>query len=204
MKPRGKKTAIAGDRYLDGQLLLAMPSMTDKRFRRSVIYMCRHSDEGAMGIIVNQHAKKPSFVSLMRQLDLIASDDVEALPDEVRSQSIHIGGPVSTERGFVLHSNDVTIDDATMSISGGICLTATLDILKVIAKGKGPRRSLLALGYAGWSAGQLETEIQANGWLHCPADLELVFSPDIDQTYERALSKLGVDLSFLSGAAGHA
>jgi putative transcriptional regulator len=194
----------SGDRYLEGQLLLAMPTMTDKRFRRAVIYMCRHSDDGAMGIIVNQRAKNLSFSSLLKQLNLVDADAAEAMPDRIALKTVHIGGPVATERGFVLHSDDFVIDDSTLPIGDGFCLTATIDILKAIAGGDGPEDCILALGYSGWGAGQLESEIQANGWLHCQADRELVFSEDIGQTYERALSKLGVDPTFLVSGAGHA
>lgn len=192
------------DRYLEGQLLLAMPTMADKRFRRAVIFMCRHNDEGAMGIIVNQPASKLSFPGLLSQLNLIDGNSDGGVPDELLDKSVHVGGPVSSERGFVLHSDDLVMKDSTMVVGGGICLTATLDILKCIAVGKGPAQSLLALGYAGWAPGQLETEIQANGWLHCAANPELVFASDHEQTYQRALSSLGVDLTFLVGAAGHA
>lgn len=192
------------DRYLEGQLLLAMPTMTDKRFRKAVIFMCRHSDEGAMGIIVNQRAKNLSFSSLLQQLNLIGDDSAEAIPKRIATKTVHIGGPVSTERGFVLHSDDFAIEDSTLPVGDGFCLTATIDILKAIAGGEGPENCILALGYSGWGAGQLESEIQANGWLHCQADRELVFSTDIEQTYERALSKLGIDPTFLVSGAGHA
>jgi len=191
------------DSTLEGQLLLAMPTMTDKRFRRAVIYMCRHSDEGAMGIIVNQRAPSVTFRSLLQQLDLLEADDDEA-GSELEERAVHIGGPVSTERGFVLHSDDYTVDGSTLPIADGICLTATIDILRAIAEGKGPAENLLALGYSGWAPGQLETEIHANGWLHCTADRDLVFGSDIDHTYERALSKLGIDPAFLVSSAGHA
>ena len=204
MSAKAKPRKSDGDRYLEGQLLLAMPTMTDKRFRRAVIYMCRHSDEGAMGIIVNQRAKNLSFSSLMQQLNLIDDEAAGAIPDRIASKTVHIGGPVSTERGFVLHSDDFVIDESTLPVGDGFCLTATIDILKAIAGGEGPEECILALGYSGWGAGQLESEIQANGWLHCPADRGLVFSEDIDLTYHRALSKLGVDPTFLVSGAGHA
>lgn len=198
-------TKIAGDRFLEGQLLLAMPTMTDKRFRRSVIYMCRHTElDGAMGIIVNQRAKNLSFPKLLRQLQLVGKNTEDEMSVELVDKHVHVGGPVSAERGFVLHSADFRTEDATLDISDGICLTATIEILKAIAAGKGPDKCLLALGYSGWAPGQLETELQANGWLHCRADHELVFGPDIELTYDRALSKLGVDPAFLISDAGHA
>lgn len=204
MKATPKAPAVARDRYLEGQLLLAMPNMSDKRFRRAVIYMCRHSDQEAMGIIINQRAKNLTFATLIRQLNLFTGETARSLPAALARKAVHIGGPVATERGFVLHSDDMTIEDATLRIADGFCLTATVDILRAIAEGRGPSASLLALGYAGWAPGQLESEIQANGWLHCPADRDLVFAKDVEATYERALSKLGVDPTFLVSEAGHA
>lgn len=204
MSANNKSIRYAEDRFLNGQLLLAMPTMTDKRFRRSVVYMCRHSEEGAMGIIINQRAKDLSFPKLLRQLNLVDEDAEDEMPAALLDKSVHIGGPVSSERGFVLHSGDYRTPDATLVIDDSICLTATIDILKAIAGGTGPAECLLALGYAGWAPGQLESELQANGWLHCPADTGLIFGPDIEQTYDRALSKLGVDPTFLVSAAGHA
>ncbi len=202
MSTKRKSKTFAGDRFLEGQLLLAMPTMTDKRFRRSVIYMCRHTEaDGAMGIIVNQRAKNLSFPKLLRQLHLLNKAE---MPAELVDKHVHVGGPVSAERGFVLHSADFRTEDATLSISDDICLTATIDILKAIAAGKGPAQCLLALGYAGWAPGQLESELLANGWLHCRADHDLVFGTDIELTYDRALSKLGIDPAFLVSEAGHA
>ncbi|MDX2159010.1 MAG: YqgE/AlgH family protein [Hyphomicrobiaceae bacterium] len=199
-----KRHVEAADTSLQGQLLLAMPTMIDKRFHRAVIYMCRHSEDGAMGIIVNHRAKDLSFTGLLRQLDLVGDDVEETVPAALLDKAVHVGGPVSTERGFVLHSSDFVIDEATLKVSSGICLTATVDMLRAIAGGRGPRQSILALGYSGWAPGQLENEIQANGWLHCPADKDLVFSPDVDLTYDRALSKIGIDPAFLVSSAGHA
>jgi putative transcriptional regulator len=189
--------------YLDGQLLVAMPIMTDRRFARSVIYMCAHSAEGAMGLIINQRASHISFSELMKQLSIMpdSADDVEI---ELEDMDVHVGGPVETGRGFVLHSADYHAADSTLPIDEGVSLTATIDILKAIAGGKGPDRAILALGYAGWRAGQLESEIAANGWLHCPADADLLFDRDLDQKYERALSKIGIDPSHLVSQAGHA
>jgi putative transcriptional regulator len=189
--------------YLDGQLLIAMPIMTDKRFARSVIYMCAHSAEGAMGLIINQRASHISFSELMKQLSIVpdGSDDIEI---ELADMDVHVGGPVETGRGFVLHSADYYAADSTLPIDDGVSLTATIDILKAIAGGKGPDRAILALGYAGWRAGQLESEIAANGWLHCSADADLLFNRDLEQKYERALSKIGIDPSHLVSEAGHA
>jgi putative transcriptional regulator len=189
--------------YLDGQLLVAMPIMTDKRFARSVIYMCAHSAEGAMGLIINQRASHISFSELLKQLSIVPedSDEVEI---ELADMDVHVGGPVETQRGFVLHSTDYYAADSTLPIDEGVSLTATVDILKAIAGGKGPDKAILALGYAGWRAGQLETEIAANGWLHCSADADLLFDCDLEQKYDRALSKIGIDPSHLVSDAGHA
>lgn len=189
--------------YLDGQLLVAMPVMSDPRFARSVIYMCAHSEDGAMGLIINQRASHISFPDLLERLGIVSTDDEESMAT-AGNMSIHVGGPVETGRGFVLHSSDYFADDSTLPIEDGVCLTATIDILKAIAAGQGPNRALLALGYAGWSPGQLENEIQANGWLNCPADPDLIFGPDLDTKYARALAKIGIDPSHLVSDAGHA
>jgi putative transcriptional regulator len=191
------------DGYLEGQLLIAMPVMTDKRFARSVIYMCAHSAEGAMGLIVNQRASHISFGELLKQLGIGSGngDDIEV---DMDGMDVHVGGPVETGRGFVLHSADYHAADSTLAIDDGVSLTATIDILKAIAGGKGPDKAILALGYAGWRAGQLESEIAANGWLHCAADLDLLFDRNLEQKYERALSKIGIDPSHLVSDAGHA
>jgi putative transcriptional regulator len=201
-----KKTASGGPKrgYLDGQMLIAMPSMRDERFSRSLIYVCAHSSEGAMGIIVNQIAANVNFPDLLVQLEVIPAADVIQLPQRAGSVTVLKGGPVETGRGFVLHSADFFIENSTLPIDDGICLTATLDILKAIARGDGPASAVLALGYAGWAPGQLENEIQENGWLHCSADSELIFGPDNDGKYAKALKKLGIDLGMLSSEAGHA
>jgi putative transcriptional regulator len=190
--------------YLDGQMLIAMPSMGDDRFARSVIYVCAHSTEGAMGIVVNQPAAHISFADLLVQLEVIPAADLIQLPTRAGGVRVLKGGPVDTQRGFVLHSSDFFIENSTLPIDNGICLTATLDILKAIARGEGPQSAILALGYAGWAPGQLETEIQHNGWLHCAADPELIFGQDTGGKYERALRKIGIDLGMLSSEAGHA
>lgn len=199
-----EKAASTATTYLDGQLLIAMPVMEDERFARSVIYVCAHSADGAMGIIVNRPAGSIDFPQLLRQLDIVDEAAPIELSDDGETVKILRGGPVETSRGFVLHSSDYSIKDATLPIDGGICLTATLDILKAIAQGTGPRQAILALGYAGWAPGQLESEIQHNGWLHCPADPDLIFGSDTDEKYQRALKKIGIDLGMLSNSAGHA
>lgn len=202
MRTAGKRKPRAHT-YLDGQLLVAMPVMTDKRFARSVIYMCAHSAEGAMGLIINQRASHISFGELLQQLSILPGEDTEPGVDHL-DLDVQVGGPVETGRGFVLHSSDYYAADSTLPIDDGVSLTATVDILKAIAGGKGPDRAILALGYAGWRAGQLESEIAANGWLHCPADADLVFDRDLDLKYDRALSKIGIDPSHLVSEAGHA
>ena len=189
--------------YLDGQMLVAMPGMTDERFAKAVIYVCAHSQDGAMGIIVNHPAQRVTFSEILVQLEVAASDDPNAShpPFDV---PVVKGGPVETGRGFVLHSDDYYVDNSTLAIDEGVSLTATLDILRAIATGRGPRLAMLALGYAGWSPGQLESEIQANGWLNCAADSELIFDPALDNKYDRALQKIGIDPRMLSAEAGHA
>jgi putative transcriptional regulator len=201
-KPQQRKASKRG--YLDGQMLIAMPSMGDDRFARSVIYVCAHSTEGAMGIIVNQPAAHISFPDLLVQLDVIPAADLIQLPRRAGGVKVLKGGPVDTQRGFVLHSSDFFIENSTLPIDEGVCLTATLDILKAIARGDGPRSAILALGYAGWAPGQLENEIQHNGWLHCAADAELIFGQDTGGKYEKALKKIGIDLGMLSSEVGHA
>ena len=191
--------------YLDGQMLIAMPTMGDERFARSLIYVCAHSSEGAMGIIVNQPAPHISFPDLLVQLDVVGAADLIQLPARAGEVKVLKGGPVETSRGFVLHSSDFFIENSTLPIDEGICLTATLDILKAIARGDGPQSALLALGYAGWGPGQLENEIiNQNDWLHCAADLELIFGQDTEHKYTKALRKIGINLGMLSTEAGHA
>ena len=194
----------AGRGYLDGQMLIAMPTMRDERFTRSVIYVCAHSSEGAMGIVVNQPAPNIRFSELLVQLEVIPAAESIQLPPRAGVVKVLKGGPVETGRGFVMHSADFFIENSTLPIDEGICLTATLDILKAIARGNGPESAVLALGYAGWAPGQLENEIQENGWLHCPADPELIFGSDIDGKYGKALRKIGIEPGKLSSEAGHA
>jgi putative transcriptional regulator len=205
--PGRRKTAEteqeSGRGYLDGQMLIAMPVMDDPRFAQSVIYLCAHSSEGAMGIIVNRPAGSIDFPELLVQLDIIQKADQIRLPENAHMKVLR-GGPMDTGRGFVLHSSDFFIQDATLPIDDKICLTATVDILRAIAKGAGPKHAILALGYAGWAPGQLENEIQHNGWLHCDADPDLIFGRDVEEKYLRALRKIGIDPGMLSAEAGHA
>ena len=190
--------------FLDGQLLVAMPGMPDGRFSRAVIYLCAHSPEGAMGLVINQPSPEIEFPSLLEQLEIIPAGGGIKLPRQAETFPVLKGGPVETGRGFVLHSSDFVIDKSTLPIDHGICLTATVDILRAIASGRGPHNAILALGYAGWGAGQLESEIHDNGWLHCEPDFDLVFDAGFETKYERALRKIGIDPGMLSSEAGHA
>ena len=190
--------------YLDGQLLLAMPGMTDQRFVRSVIYVCAHSSDGAMGIIINRKSRRVTFNELLVQLDVVKDGDGIRLPPAAGGVPVLRGGPVEMQRGFVLHSPDYGGDDSTLSIDDSVSLTATIDILRAIADGRGPERALLALGYAGWAAGQLESEIQENGWLSCPADADILFDVDFEGKYTRAMQTMGIDPAMLASTAGHA
>lgn len=194
----------SGSGYLDGQFLVAMPGMTDERFARAVIYVCAHSAEGAMGIILNRPAANVNVPDLLVQLEIIPELERIRLPQKVGQMQVLMGGPVETSRGFVLHSPDFHIAQSTLPIDDSVCLTATVDILRAIARGDGPENAVLALGYAGWGAGQLELEIQANGWLNCPADAELIFKTSVDTRYEMALRKIGIEPAMLSMQAGHA
>lgn len=189
---------------LEGQFLIAMPSMADSRFEHSVIYLCSHSDQGAMGLVVNQVARHLSLEELLIQLDIVNDEGSIRLPDSVRDMNVHKGGPVEVERGFVLHSDDFMLNQSTLAIDNGICLTATLEILRALADGDGPSQAILALGYAGWAPGQLENEIQANGWLTAPADPEILFDTDFDAKWHRALASMGIDPAMLYTDAGHA
>jgi putative transcriptional regulator len=184
------------DGYLTGQLLIAMPTMGDPRFARTVIYLCAHSADGAMGLVVNKQADEIDFPELLSQLEI----ETEGVQSPIL---VLVGGPVETGRGFVLHSLDYR-QDSTLEVSEDVGLTATVDILRSIAEGAGPARSLLTLGYAGWSAGQLDDEIQANGWLNVSADASLLFDGDLSDKWDRAVRKVGIDPSFLSAEAGHA
>ena len=182
--------------YLTGHLLIAMPQMQDPRFARSVVYLCAHTGDGAMGLVINKLVDNVTLPDLLEQLNIRTG----AIEKEIR---VHFGGPVETGRGFVLHSADY-VQDATLVVDRNVALTATVDILKSIAEGGGPNHSLLALGYAGWAPGQLELEIQANGWLSVGADPDLVFGPGLDDKWARAMAKIGIDHAKLSGEAGHA
>ncbi|MFC5584059.1 YqgE/AlgH family protein [Nitratireductor kimnyeongensis] len=188
--------------YLENHFLIAMPGMRDERFARAVIYLCAHSEEGAMGLIINQ-PQQLAFPDILVQLGILEQSEAIRLPQEARNMPVRNGGPVDRSRGFVLHTDDYVVE-SSMPVSETICLTATVDMLRAISLGQGPRHALMALGYAGWGAGQLEMEIGENGWLTCPATPELLFEGDIDQKYERVLASIGIDVANLSQIAGHA
>jgi len=182
--------------FLTGHLLIAMPTMEDSRFAHSVIYLCAHTLEGAMGLVLNRPLQKPKFDDLLRQLE------VAPVPPARRIRLCQ-GGPLDNARGFVLHTTDWT-GEGSMRVNDTVALTASLDVLKAIAEGNGPREGILALGYAGWGPGQLDAEIQKNAWLSVPADETIVFDGDHETKWRRALAKLNIDPLLLSAAAGHA
>ncbi|MBT5432852.1 MAG: YqgE/AlgH family protein [Rhodospirillaceae bacterium] len=185
---------MADDTYLEGRCLIAMPTIGDPRFDRTLIYMCAHSPDGAMGLVINKPLDDFSFTELLEQLGV----EQGGAGEQIR---LHFGGPVETGRGFVLHSDDY-MHDGTLEIADGIALTATIDVLKAMACGSGPQSSLLALGYAGWAPGQLDAEIQANGWLTCEADRALLFDVELDNKWRKALTNMGIDPAMLSTDIG--
>lgn len=182
--------------FLNGQLLIAMPGMADPHFSKSVVYICSHSADGAMGLIVNKCADELVWKDLFGKLDIPIGSINAPRP-------VHYGGPVEVGRGFVLHSSDYHADDATMEVDETTSMTATIDILHAIAMGKGPHRAIVALGYSGWAPGQLESELQVNGWLIVGADEEILFGDDNGEKWDQAMAKLGIDPALL-GAGGHA
>jgi len=188
---------------LQGQFLIAMPNMSDPRFERSVVYLCAHTREGAMGFIINKILDKPAVPDFLQQLNIIDDDERRRLSPVLRKKPLHNGGPVEPGRGFVLHSPDYSAE-TTMPIDSEISLTATLEILRAIVLGRGPRRAMIALGYSGWASGQIEEEIVGNGWITAQADPALLFDGDQETKYERALRSMGIDPHLLSGEAGHA
>jgi len=188
---------------LEGNFLIAMPNMGDTRFSRSLILLCAHSSEGAMGFVVNKTLEHPTAVEFLAQLNIVSADEAGKLPSHLHKMPVRSGGPVEPGRGFILHSPDYSTA-STLQITPKISLTATLEILRAIATGRGPTKFLLLLGYSGWGGGQLETEITANGWLTSPPDDRLVFAPQDEIKYDLAMRAIGVDPHFLSGEAGHA
>ncbi|MEM8797254.1 MAG: YqgE/AlgH family protein [Pseudomonadota bacterium] len=189
---------------LKGQLLIAMPGMEDSRFQKTIIYICEHTPQGTMGIVLNRPLKNMSFIDVLQQVQVLDDEENVLLASAANAITVFRGGPVETGRGFVLHSSDYQIEKSTHKINDDVCMTETLEILKSLAKGTGPKFAFLALGYAGWAGGQLENEIQQNGWLHGPAPLEIVFNDDFDSKYEAALQNIGIDPALLSSTCGRA
>jgi len=182
---------------LSGKLLIAMPGMQDARFERSVIYMCAHSEDGSMGLIINKPVKDIDFSELLSQLDIEPTRPISGV-------NVHFGGPVEHGRGFVLHSTDYDEASETLPVNDDFGMTASLDILEDISNGTGPMHCLLALGYAGWGPGQLEDELRANGWLVADATRKLVFNQDHNETWHNAIESIGIDPRLLSATGGHA
>ncbi len=198
MGSKDNPRAVEGESFLEGKLLIALPGMPDPRFERSVIFVCAHSlQTGAMGLIINKQIEGLNFRELVQRLEIHTTAKAPDFP-------VLYGGPVETGRGFVLHSGEYESADATLPVTEDISLTATLDILRAIAEGRGPAKSMFALGYAGWGAGQIEDEIRSNGWIHCEPDSTILFDTDLDTKWAGALQKLGIDVSSLSAHAGRA
>ena len=190
--------------FYEGRFLIAMPGMGDPRFEQTVIYMCAHTEQGAMGLVINKPAPDITLTGMLEQLGIIGEEeDTIRLPASLRGKPVHLGGPVEPARGFVLHSSDYHIPEGTLRVDDAVSLSATLDILRAMVSGAGPRHSLLALGYAGWGPGQLEGEMAMNGWLVADADEEILFRLPSEQRYEAALARLGITPGMLSSEAGH-
>jgi len=194
---------------LKGQFLIAMPGMMDERFHDAVVYLVAHGEEGAMGIVINQSLPDMHFTDILEEMDLGRPEDLIQLPSSVQDRAVLSGGPVERGRGFVLHSADYFGEDNTVPVTDDVCLTASIDVLKAISFGPGPENALFALGYCGWSPGQLEGELRANGWLTAPQSIPLLFKEPIDSRYDAALSTLGrtsgsVNRASLSSTSGNA
>jgi putative transcriptional regulator len=182
--------------YLTGQILIAMPGMQDPRFEQSVVFVISHNASGAMGLLVNKPVSNITFSDLLKQLAINTRGNSH--------QPVQFGGPVETGRGFVLHSPDYQASNATLNVIQGVSLTTTVDVLRAIAEGHGPQRSMVALGYAGWSQGMLEQELQSHSWLHTEPDEFLLFNPDFTSKWEYAIRKLGFNPSQLTQYGGRA
>ena len=194
--PAHDTVAMSKTDTLKSQLLIAMPSLEDPNFSRTVTYICEHNDQGAMGIVLN----RPTDLSLS---DVLKHMDIEGGLGDAGEQIVYLGGPVEEERGFVLHSHSPPWD-STLAVNDDISVTTSRDILEAMARGDGPAHTLVALGYAGWGAGQLERELQENAWLSGPSDESILFELPPDQRWEAAARLLGVDVNLLSSEAGHA
>jgi putative transcriptional regulator len=185
-----------GGGYMEGQLLVATNLITESCFYRSVIYICTHDQDGAIGIIINRHLNDLTLTDVIKQFKI-------TMESEASPEPVYMGGPVNPARGLVIHSTDYK-DKSTVRFKSDIAITSNLQVLRDIAVGKGPKKSLLALGYAGWEAGQLEAEIEANSWITVPASSKLVFDTDDKAKWEQAAKSLGIDMFKLSGDVGHA
>ncbi len=192
--------------YLDGQFLIAMPGMGDPRFERAVIYMCAHTGEGAMGLVINRPMQDMLLGDLLHRLGLLPPEETNAIhmPRPLYNQPVFYGGPVEPGRGFVLHTTDYLLSDGTLRVDSFIGLTASLDILHDVVQGRGPQKLMLALGYAGWAPGQLESELMENAWLTAPGDEDIIFHLPPEERYAAALKSIGIDPANLSAASGHA
>lgn len=198
MTDRADNWHNAGDRiFLAGRVLISMPSIEDERFARSIIYLCVHTPDQAMGVTLNRPADGLYLGDILKSMDLPAAKNAE--------EPVLIGGPVEQDRGFVLHTDDYMCEESTLPVAGGVAMTATKEVLKAISGGEtGPRKAILAMGYAGWGPGQLEREIRENVWLTCEADEDLLFDPNPNDKWSKALAKIGVQAGQLSAQAGRA
>lgn len=197
------ESMITQSMNLEGQFLVAMPNMGDVRFENTIIFICAHSDEGAMGFIVNKSLNEPSTGDFLLRLGIISEASKQSVPGSVLDSELNSGGPVEPGRGFVLHSPDFS-SPSTLSVTEDISLTATLEILRDLSVGKGPEKFFLALGYSGWGAGQLESEIASNGWLTCEHSPDIIYSRDNETKYQRIMQSMGIDPSLISIDTGHA
>ncbi|MEN2495233.1 MAG: hypothetical protein TECD_01154 [Hyphomicrobiaceae bacterium hypho_1] len=204
MPKRQCKEITKLDSNFKGQLLIAMPSISSGFFHRSAIFSCAHSKDGAMGLIINLPTQNIAFANLLEQLEIINEKNKSKVPSNILDRKVYIGGPISTTRGFVLHTPDYLINSSSIRFQNNICLTSTIDILKAISINRGPQYAFMALGYVGWRPGQLETEFANNNWLNCQSYCDLIFDDNVETKYKRALSKLGISLEYLSAEAGHA
>lgn len=191
---------MAGDRInLTNQFLIAMPGMADDSFAGTVVYLCEHTENGALGLVIN----KPIDITLRNLFEKV---ELTLDREDLAAQPVYFGGPVQTERGFVLHEKlgETAPFSSTLSVPGGLDMTTSRDVLEALANGSGPSRVLVTLGYSGWGAGQLEDELRRNGWLTVDASADVIFDTPVDKRYDRALSLLGIDPRMLSAEAGHA
>ena len=204
MKKLLKSKKIQPSSYLDGRVLLAMPSMGDDRFSRAVIYVCMHSIDGAIGIILNQIERNITIGDLIEHVDNRYPNKPIKLSGKIKNKLLHLGGPMEMDRGFVLHTGEYECKSSTFKVNPEISLTTAFEIIEDLAEGKGPKQAIVALGYSCWGPGQLEQELQQNGWLVCDSSVDMIFSEETDEMYESILQTNGIDLLKLSSIGGHA